>query len=51
MIHDYNLCYKVRVYMMHDTLVIISKVREYTGEVSKHIMSSEYITAVYATRL
>ena len=37
--------------MMHDTLVMISKVREYMVEVSKHIMSSEYMTAVYATRL
>ena len=39
------------MYVTHDTLVIISKVREYTKEIGKHIISSEYITAVYATRL
>jgi hypothetical protein len=35
---------------MHDKLVMVSKVREYTGEIRKHT-SLEYITTVYATGL
>ena len=53
-IHNYCLCYKVRLTIMHGTLVKVSKVREYTGEIRKtkqQHMSLEYITTVYATWL